>query len=103
MNKKLINILLIGLIVLAASGCTSENNENVAQELIPSNSDYVGNVEINTIINDNDFNDIYEEWPKSRSDPQTINDAMIEFETESGVDVSKITDVTFFGSLDDSI
>lgn len=103
MNKKLINILLIGLIVLATSGCTSENNEKGALGFIPSNSDYVGNVKINTIINDKDFNDIYEEWPKSSSDPQTINDAMKEFETESGVDVSKITDVTFFGSMDDSM
>ena len=103
MNKKILCILLIGLIALASSGCTTENNEKGALGFIPSNSDYVGNVEINTIINDNDFNDIYEEWPKSRSDPQTINDAMIEFETESGVDASKITDVTFFGSMDESM
>lgn len=103
MNKKLLCILLIGLIALASSGCTTENNEKGAFGFIPSNSDYVGNVEINTIINDNDFNDIYETWPKSSGDPQTINDAMIEFETESGVDVGKITDVTFFGSLDESM
>jgi len=103
MNKKILCILLIGLIALASSGCTTENNEKGALGFIPSNSDYVGNVEINTIINDNDFNDIYEEWPKSRSDPQTINEAMIEFETESGVDASKITDVTFFGSMDESM
>lgn len=103
MNKKLLCILLIGLIVLAFSGCTTENNEKGVLEFIPSNSDYVGNVEISTIINDNDFNDIYEGWPKSSSDPKTINEAIKEFETESGVDIKKITDVTFFGSLDDSM
>ena len=95
-------VLLVGIIIISASGCTDISKGKDAESLIPEQCNLIGNIALSSILEDKDINALYEDAPKSSYDPKTIQDALDEFEDESGIDVKKISDITFFGEINEN-
>ena len=102
MKIKIPLILIVGIIIISASGCTDTIKGNDAESLIPEQCNLIGNIALSSILEDKDFNALYDNAPKSSNDPETFQDVLDELNNESGIDVKEISDVTFFGEINET-
>ncbi len=88
---------IITLAVLA--GCGGGGPSFKPIELVPQNANLIADVQVERIINDPDFQNAYNQSPKSGNEPATWDEALAKFTAETGIDLKQFSDVLVFGDI----
>ena len=96
--KKLVSWLLVLILMLATVvGCGAA--ELTAIELVPQDANLIANIQISKIINDQDLRDAYDKATKEPEQSQTVEEALNELVTETGIDLRDFTQAVIFADI----
>lgn len=99
-SKKLFSWLLVLVIILASVvGCKAAEPGLTATELVPQDVNLLANIQISKIINDQDLRDAYDKATKEPEQPQTVEEALNELVTETGIDLRDFTQAVIFADI----
>ena len=106
-SKKLFSWLLV-LVVVSASvagckaaelGLTATESVLTAMDFVPQDANLLAKIQISKIINDRDLRDAYDNATKEPEQPQTVEEALNELVTETGIDLRDFTQAVIFADI----
>ena len=87
------------LLTLAAVGC-SETPPPEPIDLVPADANLVAHIDLGQILLDPDLGGGFESVPLGEDAPATLDEALAEFEAETGIDLLQFTRIVAFGRID---
>ncbi len=97
LRKLLFPILILALLLPGAAGCTSATAKPI--ELVPQDANFVANIQLSKILDDQDFIDAYDKTEKSADQPQTFDEALDKVVEETGIDLRDFSEGLIFGDI----
>jgi hypothetical protein len=97
LRKLLFPILVLVLLLAGMAGCASTTARPI--ELVPQDANFVANVQLSQIINDQDFKNAYDQAKKPLDQPQTLDEALDKVVQESGIDLRDFSEGLIFGDV----
>jgi len=80
-------------------GCKVPGTELTAIELVPQQVNLLANIQVESIINDPDFQDAYDAATKEPGQPETFEEALNELVMEIGIDLHQFSEATVFADI----
>ncbi len=97
--KRFLTLALVLLVPLVLAACGSLTQTSDATSLVPANANLIAQVQLSKILEDADFQALYEQTPKSSDDPQNFEELLAKAQKETGIDFSRFSTATLFGDV----
>lgn len=96
----LLPLVTVALTLTVLAGCGGGGGPSFKPiELVPQDANFIGDVQIERIINDPDFQNAYNQSPKSGDEPATWDAALAKLTAETGLDLHQFNDALIFGDV----
>jgi hypothetical protein len=100
-RKTILFIVSIALVAgLGGAGCSSAQPPVPLTEPVPQRANLVASIQINEILTDEDLIEAYDQAEKDADMPQTFEEAMQEFEDETGIDPRDFDEAVVFSDTE---
>ena len=90
-------IMVLVLLLAGMVGCGTSAVRSI--DLVPQNANFIADVQLGKIINDQEFRNAYAAEKKSPQKPQTVDAALDKVVQETGVDLRNISRGVVFGDV----
>ena len=87
------------LLALAAAACTDAPPPEPI-DLVPADANLVAHIDLGQILLDPDVSGGFESVPLGEDGPATLDEALAEFEAETGIDLLQFANIVVFGAFD---
>lgn len=96
--KRLLSPIMVLVLLLAGLvGCESSAMRPI--DLVPQHANFIADVQLGKIINDQEFRSAYAAEKKSPQEPQTVDAALDKMVQETGIDLRNISRGVVFGDV----
>ena len=86
------------VVILLTAGCGGAK-ESDPKKLVPAGANLIAQVQVATILEDEDLANLYADVPKEAGDPQTLDKVLSKATETIGVDLRQVTELVVFGDL----
>lgn len=97
--QRFLSLALVLVIPLFLAACGSLTQSSDSTNLVPANANLIAQIQVSRILEDSDFQALYQKAPKSSDDPQTFEELLAKGQEETGIDFRKFTTATLFGDV----
>ena len=97
--KRLIILALMLIIPTLLTACSTVGQSSDATNLVPANANLIAQIQVSRILEDVDFQALYQQAPKSSGNPQNFDELLTNAREETGIDFSKFSTATVFSDV----
>ena len=97
-KRSLFPVLALVILLVSVVGCNSPAVSPI--DLVPQDAQFIANVKLSQLINDQDFRNAYDNAEKPPDQPQTIDAGLDMVVEETGIDLRDFSQCLLFGKLD---
>jgi hypothetical protein len=97
--KGLFSLSLVLATVAFLMACGGSARTGLAREMVPSNANLIAQVQVAKLLQDADFQSLYQQAPKGIGEPQSFDELMDMVHQETGVDFRQFTSAVLFADV----
>ena len=94
--KSFLSIPLVFLAVALLLGCGGARSGVASTDLVPANASFIAQLQVEKLLQNPDFADLYRQTSPSLGGPPTLDDVLDEAQEETGVDFRQFRSVVLF-------
>ena len=83
--KRLISLALVLIIPTLLTACSTVGQSSAATNLVPANANLIAQIQVSRILEDVDFQALYQQAPKISGDPQNFDELLTNAREETGI------------------
>ena len=97
--KRFLSVPLVLVTVIFLTACGGVSQRMLPKELVPSRANLMAQVQVGKLLQDPDFQSLYQQAPKGLGEPQSFDELLDMAQQETGIDFRQFTSAVLFGDV----